>query len=163
MPTPILAKGQLALLGGDLDEAGRLFGIAETIARRVGNAFTLATALNLLATVAELTGDYRRTALLVTEATRASVEARAVGRSDTRCWRSPGWPSAWARCGPGRPLWCIGFSFGDSFGRSGIPGLSSHLRPRPFDRTGPARRSHLRPFLGRRQGIELGRDRRPGR
>ena len=160
----VLAKGQLALLGGDVDEAGRLFEIAETIARRLGNAFTLATALNLLATVTELTGDYRRTALLVTEATRASVEApqqldariRAAGA------RRGGRPPR-RDADRGSPLWCIGFSFGDSLGRPGIPGLSSHVRARPFDRTGPARRSHLRPFLGCRQGIELGRDRRPGR
>lgn len=60
-----------------VSEAGRLLAVAELLGRRLGNAFTLATALNLRATVTDLAGDYRATALLLIEATRASIDARS--------------------------------------------------------------------------------------
>ena len=49
--------------------------MAETAARELGNAFTLATALNVLATLTEIVGDHRASAALLGESTELSVAA----------------------------------------------------------------------------------------
>ncbi len=71
-----IAAGQVALLAGRLDEAERLLVEAEADARALGNPFTLATTLNLRATVTELRDAHSETAALLAEAAELSVDAR---------------------------------------------------------------------------------------
>ena len=70
-----IVDGQLALLSGDLRGAERKLQEAESMARRLGNPFTLAVALNVLATVSEMREDHATSALRLGEATELSADA----------------------------------------------------------------------------------------
>ena len=69
-----IARGQAALVGGDVAQAERFLREAETLARSLGNPFTLATTLNVLANVTELRDDHAASALLLAEAVELSAE-----------------------------------------------------------------------------------------
>ena len=71
-----IAEGQVALLAGRVDEADALLDDAERLARELGNAFSLATALNVRATLTELLDDHPRSAMLLAEAAELSVGSR---------------------------------------------------------------------------------------
>ena len=71
----LTACGQGAVLAGDLDAADRLLAEAETVARAAAGPFTLATVLNLRATVTQLAGDDTATLALLAESTEQSVGA----------------------------------------------------------------------------------------
>jgi predicted ATPase/transcriptional regulator with XRE-family HTH domain len=68
-----IAEGQVALLAGVADEADRLLLEAEALARELGNPFTLATALNVRATLTELRAEHTVSAQLLAEAAELSV------------------------------------------------------------------------------------------
>ncbi|MFF5232421.1 ATP-binding protein [Dactylosporangium sp. NPDC000521] len=71
-----LAQCQRALVAHDLATAGLILPEAVRAARAVGNAFTLATALNVHATLTELLGDEPATATLLGEAVALSLAGR---------------------------------------------------------------------------------------
>lgn len=71
-----LGRGQAALVVGDVGRAGRLLDAAVDGARELGNEFSLATALNTAATLAEVTGDDVRAAVLLGEALALSARLR---------------------------------------------------------------------------------------
>ncbi|GAA3234627.1 hypothetical protein GCM10010532_072180 [Dactylosporangium siamense] len=71
-----LAQCQLALVANDLATAGLILPTVVRAAREIGNAFTLATALNVHATLTELLGDEPATATLLGEAVALSLAAR---------------------------------------------------------------------------------------
>ncbi|MFI7585482.1 ATP-binding protein [Spongisporangium articulatum] len=72
----LIAQGQVGLVTGDLDGARERLVEAERRARAIGNAFTLATALNVRATLTAVEGDHRTTAVLLSESTELSVRGR---------------------------------------------------------------------------------------
>jgi hypothetical protein len=72
----LIGHGQAALLAGRHDDAEEQLVAAEEAARRLGNAFTLATALNVRATLAQVRSEPRAAALMLVEATELSVGAR---------------------------------------------------------------------------------------
>ena len=72
----VIAQGQRALVGGDYELAQDLLRRAEEAARDLGNPFTLATALNIRATLTQLQNDDAGTAHLLAESIAISVEAR---------------------------------------------------------------------------------------
>jgi predicted ATPase/DNA-binding XRE family transcriptional regulator len=71
----LVAEGQVALLAGRLEDAERLLVDAEEHARALGNPFTLATALNVRATLTELQDAHAASARLLVEALELSVAA----------------------------------------------------------------------------------------
>lgn len=71
----LIASGQVALLADDLAEAERLFTEALARARALGNAFTLATALNLMATLTEVQERHAESAVFLAESAALSVGA----------------------------------------------------------------------------------------
>ena len=82
----LVAQGQLALASTDHDRAEQVLSLAVLKARALGNAFSLATALTRLATVAALRGDEAMTAALLGESTELSV---AAGMSWTLSYSLP--------------------------------------------------------------------------
>jgi predicted ATPase len=71
----MIVSGQVALLARDPDAEQSLLD-AVAAARAVGNPFTLATALNVLATLTALHEEHARTAALLAESVTLSIEAR---------------------------------------------------------------------------------------
>ncbi len=71
----LIAAGQVALLAQD-PGAERVLDAAVTAARELGNPFTLATSLNVLATLTAMQGDHARTATLLAESVELSIQAR---------------------------------------------------------------------------------------
>ena len=71
-----IAQAQLALVAGDLATAGSVLSEVVEAARDVGNAFTVAVALNVHATLTELLGDEPATAVLLGESVALSLGAR---------------------------------------------------------------------------------------
>jgi len=69
-----IARGLSALVGEDLVEAERTLRVAESEARALGNPFSLATTLNVLANVSELRDDHATSAVLLAEAVELSAE-----------------------------------------------------------------------------------------
>ena len=59
-PSARIAQGRLALVAGDLETADTVLRGAVSAARVLGNAFTLATALNVHATLTERSATSRR-------------------------------------------------------------------------------------------------------
>jgi predicted ATPase/transcriptional regulator with XRE-family HTH domain len=70
-----IVDGQIALLSGDLPGAEHRLLEAESMARTLGNPFTLAVVLNVLATVSELREDHATSAVRLGEATELSADA----------------------------------------------------------------------------------------
>lgn len=70
-----IVQGQIALLSGDLGDAEHRLRAVESAARELGNPFTLATTLNVRATVSELREDHATSAVLLGEATELSAGA----------------------------------------------------------------------------------------
>ena len=68
-----IAEGQVALLAGRVDDADELLLDAERLARDLENPFTLATVLNIRATLTELRDDHALSAVLLAEAAELSV------------------------------------------------------------------------------------------
>ena len=68
-----IAEGQVALLAGRVDDADQLLLDAERLARDLENPFTLATVLNIRATLTELLDDHALSAVLLAEAAELSV------------------------------------------------------------------------------------------
>ncbi|MEV0134978.1 helix-turn-helix domain-containing protein [Dactylosporangium sp. NPDC050688] len=101
-----LAQCQLALVADDLATAGRHLPEVVRAARAAGNAFTLATALNVHATLTELLGDEPATATLLGEAVAVSLAARM---SWTLGYALPALASLAQRVGdPGSAAWLFG-------------------------------------------------------
>lgn len=71
-----IASAQVALLAGALDASDDLLLDCEQRARALGNPFTLATVLNLRATLTQLRDEHAATALLLAESADVSVTAR---------------------------------------------------------------------------------------
>ncbi len=71
-----IGRGQAAMVGGRPEAALRLLDAAVEDARALGNEFTLATALNTAATLAEMRGDDAAAARLLGEALELSVAHR---------------------------------------------------------------------------------------
>lgn len=82
----LITRGQLALLGADLDGADRWLREADAAARVLGNAFTLATTLNIRATLAVLRAEDAAAALQLAEAAELSV---TTGMSWTLAYTLP--------------------------------------------------------------------------
>lgn len=72
----MVAECQLALVTGDLAAADRWTRDALALARELDDAFTLATSLNLRATLTAATGDLDTSAVLLAESTRRSLDGQ---------------------------------------------------------------------------------------
>jgi ATP/maltotriose-dependent transcriptional regulator MalT len=68
-----IVQGQIALLSGDLPAAEERLRSVESAVRELGNPFTLATTLNVRATVSELREDHETSVVLLGEATELSA------------------------------------------------------------------------------------------
>ena len=98
-----LAQGQLALVAGDLATAGEVLPEVVSASRNRGNPFTLATALNVHATLTELLGDEPATAALLGEARRTVARRPAELDPRLRAARAgERWRCGWATRHPRR-------------------------------------------------------------
>ncbi len=101
-----IAQGLLAITSGDLATAAAVLSEAMGAARELGNPFTLATALNVNATLTELLGDEPATASLLGEAVTLSLGARL---SWTLGYSLPALASVAQRVGdPASAAWLFG-------------------------------------------------------
>lgn len=82
-----LLHGQIEVLTGDLEAAGRTLVDGERLARLLGSPFTLATILNVRASLAKLTGEDAEALELLIEAAALASEA---GISWTQVYTLPG-------------------------------------------------------------------------
>lgn len=82
-----LLQGQIEVLAGDHEAARRTLGESERLARRLGSPFTLATVLNVRASLAKLAGAHAEALELLVE---AAALAGAAGISWTQVYTLPG-------------------------------------------------------------------------
>lgn len=82
-----LLHGQIEVLSGDLVAAGHILGDGERLARLLASPFTLATVLNVRASLAKLTGEDAEALELLIEAAGLASE---VGISWTQVYTLPG-------------------------------------------------------------------------
>ncbi len=111
-----IVRGQLALVSGDLDGAEATLRRTEVAARDLGNPFTLATTLNVLATISELKAEHAVSAVLLAEATELSADA---GMSWTLAYCLPALAGVAVRVGEsalGARLFGASASFTDQHG-----------------------------------------------